>query len=78
MYLYEYAFVPQVVQVPTGTTLTWQNDGAVVHTATAADGSFDTGDIAPGGTAQVTFNATGTFNFNCTPHPWMLGRVIVQ
>jgi alcohol dehydrogenase (cytochrome c) len=78
MYLYEYAFVPQVVQVPTGTTLTWQNDGAVVHTATAADGSFDTGDIAPGATAQVTFNATGTFNFNCTPHPWMLGRVIVQ
>jgi plastocyanin len=66
------------VQVPVGTTLTWKNDGAVIHTATAADASWDTGDISPGGTAAVTFGTAGTYNFNCTPHPWMLGRVIVQ
>jgi plastocyanin len=78
-YAYEYNFTPQVVQVPVGTTLTWKNDGSVVHTATAADGSFDTGDISGGGgTASVTFSVAGTFNYNCTPHPWMLGRVIVQ
>jgi plastocyanin len=78
MYTYEYNFTPQVVQVPVGTTLTWKNDGAVIHTATAADGTWDTGDIAGGGgTAAVTFDTAGTFNFNCTPHPWMLGRVIV-
>jgi quinohemoprotein ethanol dehydrogenase len=79
MYAYEYAFTPQVAQVPVGTTLTWQNDGAVVHTATAIDGSFDTGDIpGGGGTASVTFGSSGTFTYNCSPHPWMLGRVIVQ
>src|SRR5579871_387240 len=71
MFTYEYAFTPQVVQVPVGTTLTWKNDGSVVHTATAQDLSWDTGDIpAGGGTASVTFNSAGTFNFNCTPHPW--------
>jgi plastocyanin len=64
--------------VPVGTTLTWRNDGAVIHTATAADGSWDTGDISGGGgTASVTFEAAGTFTYNCTPHPWMIGRVIV-
>jgi alcohol dehydrogenase (cytochrome c) len=79
MYTYEYTYTPQVVQIPVGTTLTWKNDGSVIHTATAADGSWDTGDISGGGgTAAVTFDVAGTFNFNCTPHPWMLGRVIVQ
>jgi alcohol dehydrogenase (cytochrome c) len=79
MYTYEYTYTPQVVQIPTGTTLTFKNDGSVIHTATAADGSWDTGDISGGGgTASVTFDVAGTFNFNCTPHPWMLGRVIVQ
>jgi plastocyanin len=63
--------------VPAGTTLTWRNDGAVIHTATAADGSWDTGDIPGGGSASVTFETAGTYNFNCTPHPWMLGRVII-
>ena len=29
----------------------------------------------PWGTIEPS---AGTFNFNCTPHPWMLGRVIVQ
>jgi quinohemoprotein ethanol dehydrogenase len=78
MYTYEYAFTPQVVQVSPGTTLTFKNDGSVVHTATAADGSWDTGDISGGGgTAQVTFDNAGTYTFNCTPHPWMIGRVIV-
>jgi plastocyanin len=77
-FAYEYNFTPQVVQVPVGTTLTWKNDGAVIHTATAADGSWDTGDISGGGgTATVTFDTAGTFTYNCTPHPWMIGRVIV-
>jgi quinohemoprotein ethanol dehydrogenase len=78
MFVYEYTYTPQVVQVPTGTTLTFKNDGSVIHTATAADGSWDTGDISGGGgTAQVTFDNAGTYTFNCTPHPWMIGRVIV-
>jgi alcohol dehydrogenase (cytochrome c) len=79
MHTYEYAYTPQVVEIPSGTTLTWVNDGSVIHTATAADGSWDTGDIpGGGGKASVTFSTSGTFNFNCTPHPWMLGRVVVD
>jgi quinohemoprotein ethanol dehydrogenase len=78
-FTYEYNFTPQVVQIPVGTTLTWRNDGSVIHTATAADGSWDTGDISGGGgTASVTFDTAGTWTYNCTPHPWMIGRVIVQ
>ena len=73
----DYAFQPVKVQVPVGTTLVWQNNGAVIHTATANDNSFNTGDIPSGGSAAVTFNTAGTFNYNCSPHPWMIGQISV-
>ena len=78
VYTYEYQFTPTISQVPVGTTITFQNDGSVIHTATAADGSWDTGDIPGSTAAQVTFNTAGTFTYNCTPHPWMIGRITVQ
>jgi quinohemoprotein ethanol dehydrogenase len=79
LYVEDYTFTPSIVQVPAGTSLTWINNGSVAHTATSGDGSWDTGDI-PGGGGQtsVTFQTAGTYNFFCTPHPWMIGRIVVQ
>src|SRR3990170_8765645 len=42
------AFDPADVTVEAGETITWSNDGALPHTATADDGSFDTGALDPG------------------------------
>ena len=53
-------------------------DRAVIHTATAADGAFDTGDIPAGASASVTFNSAGSFTYNCSPHPWMIGQIVVN
>jgi plastocyanin len=79
LYAEDYTFTSTFVQVPVGTTMTWINNGSVAHTATAEDGSWDTGDIpGGGGQAQVTFNTSGTFYYYCTPHPWMSGKIIVQ
>jgi len=74
----DYRFFPNRVQVTPGTTVTWNNKGAVIHTATDSAGAFDTGDVPAGQAAQVTFQTAGTFTYNCTPHPWMIGQVIVQ
>lgn len=73
-----FAFAPATVTVTVGDTVTWTNTDAVVHTATASDGSWDTGDIAEGASASITFQAAGTFAYICTPHPTMTGTVIVQ
>ncbi|HSL34112.1 MAG TPA: cupredoxin family copper-binding protein [Candidatus Limnocylindrales bacterium] len=73
-----FAFGPATVTVTVGDSVTWTNTDAVVHTATASDGSWDTGDIAEGATASITFQAAGTFAYICTPHPTMTGTVIVQ
>jgi alcohol dehydrogenase (cytochrome c) len=79
LYAEDYTFTPTFVQVPVGTTMTWINNGSVAHTATAMDGTWDTGDISGGGgQAAVTFNSAGTFYYYCTPHPWMSGKIIVQ
>jgi plastocyanin len=74
----DYDFFPRRVQVPAGTTLSWNNTGAVIHTATDSQGGWDTGDIRPGETGSVTFSSAGTFAYSCAPHPWMIGQVQIQ
>jgi plastocyanin len=45
----------------------------VVHTVTAEDGSFESGEIQPGARGSVTFSRPGTYPYHCTPHPLMKG-----
>ena len=72
-----FAFNPETITVKKGTTVTWTNEDAAGHTATADDGTFDTGLIAKGESGSVTFDTVGTFSYHCTPHPNMKGTVVV-
>lgn len=72
------AFDPPTLEVAVGATVTWTNEDGVQHTATADDGSFDTGAIEQGGTAEVTFNTAGTFAYTCAFHPGMHGEIVVS
>ena len=75
----DYQFLPARVQVPgQGTTVGFQNTGAVTHTATENSGKSDAGDIESGETKQMVFDTPGIYTFTCSPHPWMLGQVVVQ
>ena len=75
---YDYRFEPVGFNVPAGTTITWQNRGASIHTATEINNAWDTGDIpGGGGTASLTFATTGVYDYICKPHPWMIGRIVV-
>jgi plastocyanin len=72
-----FAFSPGTVTVGVGDTVTWTNDDAQSHTATADDGSFDTGTIHGGGTASATFSTAGTFAYHCRIHSSMIATVVV-
>ncbi len=71
-----FAFAPAVVRVRAGGTVTWTNNDSAVHTATG--NGFDTGRLAGGQSATVTFDTPGTYEYQCTPHPAMRGTVIVE
>jgi alcohol dehydrogenase (cytochrome c) len=74
----DYDYLPRITQVPAGTTLTFTNNGSVIHTATERNRAFDTAELGVGQSVPVTFDTPGTYIYNCTPHPWMVGEVIVQ
>lgn len=79
-------FVPDSINVSTGATVTWTNDDTTLHTVTSgspegggASGSeFDSSYLAAGKTFQHTFASAGTFDYYCTLHPFMVGKVIVS
>jgi len=74
----DFKFAPATVTVNEGDTVTFTNQGPTVHTATADDGSFDTGIIDKGASKSATFTSAGTVTYFCEPHPFMKGKVVVQ
>lgn len=73
----EFAYQPEPVVVEVGGKVTWQNEDSAPHTATADDGSFDTGTLAKGKLKAETFKEAGTFPYFCEIHPTMHGTVEV-
>jgi plastocyanin len=61
-----------------GTTITWRNNGTMVHSAEAEDGSWSTGPIDPAGVAGVKFDRPGTYIYTCKEHPWAYAQIIVE
>lgn len=75
----DFAFEPQTITVPAGTTVTWTHAGAAPHTVTADGKLFDSGRLTSGQTYSFTFDTPGTYAYKCEIHPGrMTGTVVVQ
>lgn len=78
-------YVPNSIQVPSGSNVTWINNDTAAHTSTAGNpqqgpsGQFDTGLFNPGANASVTIQdqSGATIPYYCTVHPWMIATVTV-
>ncbi|HET9154108.1 MAG TPA: cupredoxin domain-containing protein [Solirubrobacterales bacterium] len=73
----EFSYEPDPVVVQAGGKVIWQNEDTAPHTATADDGSFDTGTIEKGKLGSATFREPGTYTYHCEIHPSMHGTVEV-
>ena len=73
-----FAFVPQTLSVSPGTTVTWTNNDSSSHTIASNDNLFQSGNLAKGATFSHTFGQKGTFNYHCSIHPSMTGKIIVE
>jgi plastocyanin len=73
----DFAYEPDPVTIEEGGKVIWKNRDAAPHTATAEDGSFDTGTIEEGKLKSETFKEPGTYAYICSIHPQMHGTVEV-
>jgi len=70
------AFAPSPSNLHAGDTVEWVNQDIFLHSATAADGSFDI-DVPPGKSARVVIRKAGTINYSCKYHPGMKSMLVV-
>jgi plastocyanin len=73
----EFAYDPDPVVIEEGGKVTWVNRDSAPHTATADDGSFDTGTIETDKLKSESFKQPGTYTYFCEVHPDMHGTVEV-
>ena len=71
-------YAPASITVTAGTTITWTNNDNMAHTVTADDNSFNSGNIAAGGTYSKQFSVAGTYPYHCTIHSGMKATVVVK
>ena len=78
----DFEFRPDSLAVPVGATVTWVNCedvGQEPHTTTSDTvGVWDSSDLLPGARFSRRFTSAGPFPYHCTPHPFMLAKIVVQ
>jgi len=76
-------FIPFVVIVKKGDSVSWFNEDFAAHTVTSGTpgggptGAFDSSLFGPGISFIHTFEETGPFQYFCLVHPWQTGSVFV-
>jgi plastocyanin len=74
-----FKFLPAAVTVRAGTKVTWLNNDAAPHTATAkGPGGFDTGNLTKGHRRAIVLSTPGTYAYICEIHPFMHATVVVR
>ena len=64
--------------VPVGTTVTWVNRDDDVHTVVSRTQAFTSRGMDTDETYSFTFTKPGVYDYFCTLHPLMTGKVIVK
>jgi plastocyanin len=78
VFIQNMAFNPSTLTVPVNTTVQWTNKDGIAHTVTSKDGLFNSGPISSGRVFTWQFTTAGTYNYFCSIHPDMTGKIIVQ
>lgn len=72
-------FEADILTVGSGTTIEWENDGRHTHRLVRdLGGAVVSSDLAPGTVDSVTFNHAGEYEYYCSIHEGMSGRILVE
>lgn len=74
----DFKFTPAEFSIKKGGTVTWTNQDSVQHDANPLAGGFTkTALLKTGEAGTATFATTGAFDYNCSLHANMKGKVTV-
>ena len=77
-------YIPTSITINAGDTVQWDNIDTVAHTVTSGTtrtgptGEFDSSLILANSSYDFTFEESGSYDYFCLVHPWMLGDVQVN
>jgi plastocyanin len=70
-------FAPSELEVAVGDTVEWKNVDIVRHDA-FRPGAFETGELKPGERFIWVPSDTGSYNYRCSIHARMRGKIVVK
>jgi plastocyanin len=73
-----FTFTPATVTVPAGSTIRWTNHDDIPHNVVSEDKSFKSKAMDTDEQFSYTFTKPGTYNYFCSIHPKMTGKIVVQ
>ena len=73
-----FSFTPAEITVAPGTTVTWTNGDDIPHAVDATNKTFRSKVMDTDQHYSFTFTAPGTYEYFCSLHPHMQGKVIVK
>jgi YVTN family beta-propeller protein len=71
-----FAFVPSILEVNPGATVTWVNDDGTPHSIAVNKGAVSDM-LMPGSSYSATFDRSGDYDYLCSIHPYMAGKIVV-
>jgi plastocyanin len=71
-------FIPGEITVAPGTTVTWVNNENMPHTVADSNKAFRSKTLVKDASFSFTFATAGEYDYLCSIHPNMRGKVIVK
>jgi amicyanin len=72
-----FSFAPATASVPVGSTITWTNRDDVPHKVVSTEQRFKSPVLDTDEKYSYRFDAPGTYDYFCSIHPMMTGRIVV-
>jgi plastocyanin len=72
-----FSFTPDTASVPVGTTVMWTNHDDVPHTVVSTEQKFKSPVLDTDERFSHRFDAPGAYQYFCSIHPKMIGRIVV-
>lgn len=73
-----FVFQPMTLEITRGTTVTWVNRDDIPHVVASTTGLFKSRALDTDASFSYTFTAVGSYEYFCSVHPKMTGKIVVK